>query len=45
MNIYGKKGISTFKENGVTEEEYCRFLGTQLTSLAEYIGWNHELKF
>ncbi len=45
MNICGERWISTFKESGVTAEEYIRFLGAQQTSLAEYIGWNHELKF
>jgi hypothetical protein len=45
LNIYGKRWISTFKESGVTEEEYIRFLGAQLTSLTEYIGWDYEIKF
>ena len=45
MNIYGKRWIETFKESGVTNAEYIRFLGAQLTSLAEYIGWEHEVKF
>ncbi len=45
MNVYGKRWMGTFKESGVTDEEYIRFLGAQLTSLAEYIGWNHDIKF
>lgn len=45
MNIYGKSWIGTFKESGVTDQEYIRFLGAQLTSLAECIGWDHKIRF
>jgi hypothetical protein len=45
MTIFGIQEIDTFKESGVTLDEYVRFLGAQCSSLAEYIGWDCKLRF
>jgi hypothetical protein len=44
MNIFGERYIETYAESGVTKEEYVRFLGTMLSSMAEYMGFEHKLK-
>ena len=42
MTIFGKSWMSTFTESGVTDEEYVRFLGAQISDLAETIGCEYK---
>ena len=44
MNIFGERYIATYAESGVTKEEYIRYLGALLSSMAEYMGFEHKLK-
>jgi hypothetical protein len=42
MNIFGERYIDTYAESGVTRDEYIRFLGAMLSSMAEYMGFEYE---
>jgi hypothetical protein len=44
MNIFGEIYIDTYAESGVTRNEYIRFLGAMLSSMAEYMGFKCEKK-
>ena len=44
MNIFGERYINTYAESSVTKEEYIRYLGALLSSMAEYMGFKHKLK-
>ena len=44
MNIFGERYIDTYAESGVTKEEYLRFLGALLSSMAGHMGFEHKLK-
>lgn len=44
MNIFGERYIDTYAESGVTKEEYIRFLGALLSSMAEYMGFQYKQK-
>ena len=44
MNIFGERYIDTYAESGVTKEEYIRFLGALLSSMAQFMGFEHEQK-
>jgi hypothetical protein len=44
MNIFGERYIDTYAESGVTKEEYVRFLGAVLSSMAEYMGFEYKQK-
>jgi hypothetical protein len=44
MNIFGERYIETYAESGVTKEEYIRYLRALLSSMAEYMGFEHKLK-
>jgi hypothetical protein len=42
MNIFGERYIDTYAESGVTRDEYIRFLGAMLSSMAEYMGFEYK---
>ena len=44
MNIFGEKYIETYAESGVTRQEYIRFLGTMLSGMAEFMGFQYKQK-
>lgn len=44
MNIFGERYIETYTESGVTKEEYIRFLGALMSSMADHMGFEHSLK-
>jgi hypothetical protein len=44
MNIFGERYIDTYAESGVTKEEYVRFLGAALSSMAEYMDFEYKQK-
>ncbi len=44
MNIFGERYIETYAESGVTREEYVRFLGAALSSMAEFMGFEYKQK-
>jgi hypothetical protein len=44
MNIFGERYIDTYAESGVTREEYIRFIGALLSSMAEYMGFEYKKK-
>jgi len=44
MNIFGERYIETYSESGVTREEYIRYMGALLSSMAKFMGLEHEQK-
>jgi hypothetical protein len=44
MNIFGERYIETYTESGVTKEEYIRYLVALLSSMAKFMGLEHEQK-
>ena len=44
MNIFGERYIDTYAESGVTKDEYVRFLGAVLSSMAEFMDLEYKQK-
>ncbi len=44
MNVFGERYVETYAESGVTKEEYMRYLGALLSSMARFMGLEHEQK-
>ena len=44
MNIFGERYIETYAESGVTKEEYIRFLGALMSSMADHMDFEHSLR-
>lgn len=44
MNIFGERYIASYAESGVTKEEYIRYLGAMLSSMAEFMDFEYKQK-